>query len=77
MPKPSFLTTLICSVCLFPATALADDSELLTNRGFETGNLSGWSQTVGPLQGHVVSVSGPSAQACARIDPNTPRTGSF
>lgn len=77
MPNSLILMTLVCFVGLFPTTALADDFELLTNRGFETGNLSGWIQTVGALQGHVVTVSGPTAQSCARIDPNTPHTGSY
>jgi hypothetical protein len=65
------------STVLLSATGFAADHELLANRGFESGNLTGWLQTVGPLQGHVVTVSGPAGMPCARISPNTPHGGSY
>lgn len=45
---------LISTSCFVPASAIADVFEILSNGGFETGNLSGWIETNG--QGHVVSV---------------------
>jgi hypothetical protein len=62
---------------LVPFASDASDFELLSNGGFESGNLSGWIESVGANEGHVVSISGVTAQPCARIEPNVPRSGSF
>ena len=48
----------------------ATAQELLTNGGFESGDLSGWAETAG--HGHVVTSS-----ANPGMNPNTPRSGSF
>ena len=60
--------------CLCSSVAVAADFQILTNGGFETGNLSGWTSTLG--LGHVVSVSA-GEPPCVRIVPNVPRSGSF
>ncbi|MFH1845243.1 MAG: FlgD immunoglobulin-like domain containing protein [bacterium] len=65
---------LVLLAVLFTGT-MANADQLLSNGGFETGDLTGWTESVG--QGHVVSLSGEGALLCERIDPATPRTGSF
>jgi hypothetical protein len=58
------------------AASPAPGQELLTNGGFETGDLSGWVVVAG--QGVVVQLSGTQAPMnCQRIAPNTPLTGGY
>jgi hypothetical protein len=52
---------------------LAVPIEMLTNGGFETGDLTGWVPVTVP--GNVVTATG--ASGCQAINPGTPRTGSF
>ena len=62
------LATVLSTILLVCTQVTAQ--ELLTNSGFETGDLSGWAEIAG--QGHVVTSS-----ANPGMNPDTPRTGSF
>lgn len=59
----------------FSAFSIAGADELLVNGGFEDGDLTGWLQGTG--EGHVVAESAVGTPTCERIDPPTPRTGSY
>lgn len=69
------IVLIIAWAALFGVEDLAMGDELLVNGGFETGDLSGWTESVS--QGYVVAVSGEGIEPCAQIDPNTPRSGAF
>lgn len=51
-------------------------SNLLQNGGFETGDLTDWSEVEGSGEGHVVTKS-VAERACEAIDPSSPHSGSY
>ncbi len=55
------------------SSTFATELELLTNGGFETGDLTGWSVVTVP--GNVVPAT--AAFGCTAVNPGTPLTGSF
>lgn len=74
--KASVASIVLCLAFFLPQPT-AQAVELLSNGGFEAGDLTGWTETAGAGEGHVVTISGLFVQTCQQIDPNVPQTGNF
>lgn len=65
--------TLLAAMLLAIVGGRADAAQVLVNGGFETGDLTGWTQVAGV--GHVVTMNG--GVGLEATSPATPRTGLF
>lgn len=65
--------TLLAAMLLAIVGGRADAAQVLVNGGFETGDLTGWTQLAG--MGHVVTMN--AGVGVAATNPATPRSGQF